>query len=214
MYLSSMSELQADREKAVHLRRLGCTTAEVAAELSRSPQWVRKCWRRYQSRGWAGLAESSRVPHQHGRRLSPEIQQMVRRARTELEAEAARGQGLKYIGGRAIRTRLKQWNLQPLPSVRTIERIVEAAQMTRLKETKPVVEYPRLNPSQAHQLCQIDHAPLFTRWTKRSFVSTPLMWCPAIRLDRSMSTAEQRCPDVSDPRLADDWPAPVHSGRQ
>ncbi len=164
-----MSELQAEREKAVHLRRLGCSTAEVAAELNRSPQWVRKCWRRYQRTGWAGLAESNRAPHQHGRRLSPETRQLVRRARSELEAEAARGQGLKYIGGRAIRTRLKQWGLQPLPSVRTIERIVEVAQMTRPKETQPVVEYPRLNPAQAHQVCQIDHMPHYLQGGQKVF---------------------------------------------
>jgi transposase len=125
MYLS-MSEIQTEREKAVHLRRLGHSTAEVATELKRSPQWVRQCWRRYQSSGWAGLAERSRAPHQHGRRLAAEIQQAVRKARSELEAEVVRGQGLKYIGGRAIRTRLKQWQIGPC-SVRTIELIVEAA---------------------------------------------------------------------------------------
>ena len=43
-----MSEVQAEREKAVHLRRLGHTTAVVAVELGRSPQWVRKWWRQYQ----------------------------------------------------------------------------------------------------------------------------------------------------------------------
>jgi transposase InsO family protein len=168
MYLT-MSETQAEREKAVHLRRLGHTTAEVAEELKRSPQWVRQCWRRYQNSGWTGLAERSRAPQQHGRRLDAQIKQAVRRARSELEAEAARGQGLKYIGGRAIRTRLKQGQIQPLPSVRTIERIVEAAQMSRSKESKPVIEYPRLKPSQAHQLCQIDHMPHYLQGGQKVF---------------------------------------------
>lgn len=154
-----MSKIQAEREKAVHLRRLGHTTAEVAAELRRSPQWVRKWWRQYQGSGWAGLAEGSRAPHQHGRHLSPKIRKAVQRARSELEAEAARGLGLKYIGGRAIRTRLKKWKLKPLPSVRSIERILEEAEMTHAKESKPSVEYPRLQPTQAHQVCQVDHMP-------------------------------------------------------
>ena len=132
-----MSEIQADREKAVHLRRLGHTTAEVAAELKRSPQWVRKWWRQYQCSGWAGLAEGSRAPHQHGRRLSPEIRQAVQRARSELEAEAARGIGLKYIGARAIRTRLKKWKIKPLPSVRSIERILEEAEIVDLRYRQP-----------------------------------------------------------------------------
>lgn len=168
MYLA-MSERQAEREKAVHLRRLGHTTAEVAAELKHSPQWVRQCWRRYQNSGWAGLAERSRAPHQHGRRLGTEIKQAVQKARSELEAEAAQGRGLKYIGGRAIRTRLKQKQIQPLPSVRTIERIVAAAQMTHSKESRPVIEYPRMKPSQAHQLCQIDHMPHYLQGGQKVF---------------------------------------------
>ena len=92
-----MSQIQAEREKAVHLRRMGHSSAAIAAELNRSPQWVRKWWRQYQRSGWAGLVERSRAPHQHGRRLSPETRQAVQRARSELEAEAVRGIGLKYI---------------------------------------------------------------------------------------------------------------------
>ena len=99
-----MSDLQAEREKAVHLCRLGHSPTEVAAELGRRSQWVGKWWREYQVSGWAGLREKSRAAHQHGRRLSPAIRKAVQRARSELEAEAARGIGLKYIGGRAIRT--------------------------------------------------------------------------------------------------------------
>ncbi len=154
-----MSDLQAEREKAVHLCRLGHSPTEVATELGRSPQWVGKWWREYQVSGWAGLREKSRAPHQHGRRLSPAIRQAVQQARSELEAEAAGGIGLKYIGGRAIRTRLKKWKLKPLPSLRSIERILEASEMTRPKESQPEIKYPRLQPSQAQQLCQVDHMP-------------------------------------------------------
>lgn len=145
-----MSEVQTEREKAVHLRRLGHTTAVVAVELGRSPQWVRKWWRQYQQAGWEGLAERSRAPHRHGRRLSCEVRQAVKRARSELEAEAAQGVGLKYIGSRAIRTRLKKWNIKPLPSVCSIERILAEAEMTRPKKSTSSVQYPRLQPIQAH----------------------------------------------------------------
>ena len=154
-----MSDLQAEREKAVHLCRLGHSPTEGAAEWGRRSQWVGKWWREYQVSGWAGLREKSRAPHQHGRRLSPAIRKAVQRARSALEAEAARGIGLKYIGGRAIRTRLKKWKTKPLPSVRSIERILEASEMTRPKESQPDIEYPRLQPSQAHQVCQVDHMP-------------------------------------------------------
>jgi transposase InsO family protein len=164
-----MSELQAEREKAVHLRRMGHTTAEVAAELNRSPQWVRKWWRAYQHSAWAGLVEKSRAPHHHGQRLSRKTRQLIQKARSELEAEAAQGSGLKYIGGRAVRTRLKRWRLKPLPSIRSIERVLQEAGMTRRKETKPTVEYPRLRPDQAHQVCQVDHMPHYLEGGQQLF---------------------------------------------
>lgn len=164
-----MSEIQTKREEAVHLRRLGHSTMEVATELNRSAQWVRQCWRRYQRSGWDGLIEGSRAPLRHGTRIRPDVRQAVQKARSELEAEAARGVGLKYIGGRAIRTRLKAWKIKPLPSLRSIERILETSQMSRPKKSKPKVEYPTLRPSQPHQLCQIDHMPHYLRGGQKLF---------------------------------------------
>lgn len=156
-----MNDLQAQREQAIHLLRAGLETKEVAAELGRSPQWVRKCRRRFQAEGWAGLAGQSRAPHQHGRRISEEVRQAVKKARSELEAEAEHGTGLKYIGGVAARTRLKAQQVTPLPSVRTIERILREAKMTHPRQPKPKIAYPRLRPNQPHKLCQVDHIPRY-----------------------------------------------------
>lgn len=164
-----MSQIQSEREKAVHLKRLGHSTAEVASELGRSQPWVRKWWRRYQSLGWAGLKEKSRAPHQHGTRLACEIRQAIQRARSELEAEAAQPQGLKYIGGRAVRTRLKSWKISPLPSLRSIERVLEETEMTRPKVSQPEVHYPRLQPCQPHQVCQVDHMPHYLQGGQKVF---------------------------------------------
>lgn len=164
-----MREIQAEREKAVHLKRMGHTTAEVASELKRSVQWVNKWWWRYQGTGWAGLVEKSRAPQRHGNRLDPEIRQAIQRARSELEAEAVRGTGLKYIGGRAVRTRLKVWEVIPLPSVRTIERVLEGTGMTRPKVSQPEVDYPRLRPCHPHQVCQVDHMPHYLHGGQKVF---------------------------------------------
>ncbi len=40
-----------------------------------------------------------------------------------LESEKELGIGLKYIGALAVRTRLKEWKIAPLPSKASIERI-------------------------------------------------------------------------------------------
>jgi transposase len=102
-----MSQLQAKRDQAIHLLRSGLNAEEVAVELGHSPQWVRKCWRRFKTEGWSGLMDRSRAPHCHGKQLPESVRRAVRKARSALEAEAKRGTGLKYIGARAIRTRLK-----------------------------------------------------------------------------------------------------------
>lgn len=149
---------QAQREQAIHLWRAGASINEVATALGHSPQWVRKCRRRFEAEGWAGLADRSRAPHQHGRQVSETVRQAVRQARSELEAAAKRSEGLKYIGSRAIRTRLKAAGQTP-PSCRTIERILQAADMTHPHETTPEVAYPHLQPTQPHELCQVDHMP-------------------------------------------------------
>lgn len=164
-----MNEIQAARESAIHLLRMGYTPREVATELSRSESWVRKCRQLYQVGGWAGLAEASRAPHQHGRRLPSEVRSAIIRVRSELEAQAAKGTGLKYVGGRAVRTRLKAKNISPLPSIPTIERVIREAGLTRPKAPTPTVTYPRLYPRQPHQLIQIDHMPHFLQGGQRVF---------------------------------------------
>lgn len=106
----------AKRKSAIHLLRAGKSTAAVAEELEMSKRWVRK-WRvRFQAHGWEGLQDASKRPHHLAHQLKEEQRQAIRQARSELEAEAASGQGLKYIGGQAVRTRLKEKGVDPLPS--------------------------------------------------------------------------------------------------
>jgi len=151
--------LQAERESIIHLRYAGLKTEEIALQLGRSEQWVRRWWRRFGEGGWQALAGKSPAPHRHGTELPEVVRQAVRQTRSELEAEAATGEGLKYIGSTAIRTRLKQKGLEPLPSISSIERILREAGMTRPKQKTDSIVYPRLQPKEAHVLYQVDHAP-------------------------------------------------------
>jgi len=163
------NDLIAERKLAVMQLKHGQTIAEVAKILNRSPGWVSKWKRRYEEGSWTGLKEKSRAPITHGNQLSATIKQAVCQTRMELEAEAELGIGLKYIGGRAIRTRLKQKKTTPLPSVPTIERIIRAAGLTqpKAKPMKPEISYPHLHPTQPHQLCQVDIVPHFLRGGQR-----------------------------------------------
>lgn len=50
------------RQAAIHLIRAGYSVHQVAQELQRHPNWVKKWYKRYQAEGWSGLNERSRAP--------------------------------------------------------------------------------------------------------------------------------------------------------
>ncbi len=155
--------LFTERKTAIFQRKQGKTAKEIAEILNRSVAWVYKWQKRYETNGWAGLEDQSRSPKKHGRRLSPSVQQAIRDARLELEVEAALGTGLKYIGGMAVKTKLKQKRVSPLPSIPSIERVLRDSGLTRKESLSPKLDitYPRLRPNQPHQLYQVDIVPHF-----------------------------------------------------
>jgi transposase InsO family protein len=156
-----MTTLSEGRLSAIHLRRAGYPSGEVAKQLGRSDRWVRKWWQRYRVAGWPGLSERSRAPRRVPRRLSEDVRHKVILARSELEAEAAMGTGLRYVGARAVRTRLKEQGCVRLPSVSSIERMLQAAGLTKPQShsVESEVIYPHLQPTAPHQLCQVDIVP-------------------------------------------------------
>jgi transposase len=155
------SNLYEERKTAIHLLRQGCSPKDVATELNRSVFWVYKWQRRFGQAGWAGLQGQSRAPHQHGRQFQPEVRQAIIQTRSELEAEATEGKGLKYIGAPAILARLDLKKVNPLPSLASIERVLQVAKMTKAKakSTPEKINYPRLHPTQPHQLIPVDIVP-------------------------------------------------------
>jgi transposase InsO family protein len=158
-----------DRRSAIHLLRAGQRVNSVAAELGKSARWVRKWRKRYQTEGWDGLKDRSRRPHNIARQTDIETKQEIRKARSELEAEASEGKGLKYIGGQAIRTRLKEKGIQSLPSIPTIERVIREAGMTRpyQRAKVPGVKYPHLKIEDSQNLIQVDIVPHYLKGGER-----------------------------------------------
>lgn len=154
---------RAQREGAIHLLRSGHSVKEVSKELSRPRSWVYKWKSRYEREGWVGLDDRSRAPHQVANKVPEETRQVVRQTRSELEANAARGEGLGYIGALAILERLQKKSLVSLPSTATIERVLQDAEMTHPSHSKAENKdhYPHLHPTEPHQLCQVDIVPHF-----------------------------------------------------
>ena len=153
----------AQRETAIHLLRSGRTPREVAEQLRRHASWVYKCRKRYAEEDWDGLRDRSRAPHRVANKLPEKVRRAIRQARSELEAEAERKVGLGYIGAPAVLARLRDKKLASLPSTATIERVLRDAEMTRPHRSKTKCEehYPHLDPTESHQLCQVDIVPHF-----------------------------------------------------
>ena len=157
--------LLEERKSAIHLLRAGQSVRSVAAEMGRTRRWVRKWRKRYQTEGWGALQDRSRRPHQIVRQTTEVHKQAIRKARSELEAEAAEGKGLKYVGGQAIRTRLKEKGIRPLPSTSTVERVIRAAGMTRpyQRPEQPEIRYPHLKVKRPQTLIQADIVPHYLK---------------------------------------------------
>lgn len=150
------------RQDAIHLLRSGLSVAEVAEKLQVSVAWVYKWRKRYLvSQDWASLHDQSRAPKHHANALPADVRQVVRRIRSELEAEASQPEHLRYIGARAIRVRFKQqYPKLRLPSIASIERIIAAAGLTHPQQPEThEIAYPHLQATAAQQLVQVDIVP-------------------------------------------------------
>jgi len=89
-------------------------------------------------------------------------QQAICRVRRTLEAEADLPQHLGYIGAPTIRNRLQTEGQSPLPSRASIERVLGQAHLTHPHAAAgDEVHYPHLQPSQPHELIQVDIVPHF-----------------------------------------------------
>lgn len=152
------------RKTLVHLIRSGQNVAEAAREVGRSRSWGNKWWGRFcAKRDWEALRDRPRTPKRQPRKLADQVRQAIRRARSELEAEAQEKDDLGYIGAPAIVARLREWQVQPLPSISSIERELRRAGMVKPRQKSASVEihYPHLQPSRPHQLNQADILPRY-----------------------------------------------------
>lgn len=150
------------RKMAIHMLRRGSSPVEVAQELKRSPAWVYK-WRErfFKHQDWKALEDQLPIPKHHPRKFSESVRQAIRATRSELEAEAKEPGKLSYIDAQAVRARLRKQQVDPLPSISSIERELRDAHMTRKYEPVDTVEvaYPHLHPTRPLQLIQVDIVP-------------------------------------------------------
>ena len=160
---------ERDREHAIESYLQGESITAISQKLGYGRPWVYKWIERYQASGEATAwqAEQNRRPHGNSRKLPSEVVEAVKLARLHLY-----NQGL-FCGAQAISWELEALQVSPLPSLRTISRIVSREGLTQRRtgryepKHKP---YPRLLGQQANDVHQSDYVgPCYLRGPLRFY---------------------------------------------
>jgi putative transposase len=139
------------RQRAVQRLLQGEAFTVVCLSEGVSRGWLHKWWMRHTRSTGTWFHDESRRPHTHPGRTPAEIEEIVKIVRLELYNRD------QFCGAQAIRWRLADLAVQPLPSLRTIGRILVRHDLTQRRtgryEPKGVA-YPRLaaaRPNDVHQ---------------------------------------------------------------
>jgi transposase InsO family protein len=148
------------RQRAITLRLSGRPVQYICQALGRSAFWFHKWWRRYLESGAEGLYDLTRANHCVVQRLSPELERTILSIRRRLQAHATPATRYSLIGADAIRAELQALNIRPLPSRRTIERVLQrnglTASRVRLAPLLPRQEYPGPQARASNELHEVD----------------------------------------------------------
>jgi len=163
----------SDRQQAIQLRLAGRPVEEICQLLNRCPAWFHTWWRRYRSQGPNGLFDLTRSNVQ-SRRISAELERMIVSIRRRLASRAHPGTRYSLIGASSILAELQNLHIRPLPSVRTVERVLE-----RNGETVPKVRlspylsrstYPKPEANHSNQLHQVDAVgPIYLKGNRQRY---------------------------------------------
>ena len=121
------SEVERRRE-AMRLVDDGVPVAEVARRVGRSRWWVYEWRNRHRADGDDGLVDRSRAPKTQPTKTPPDVIAKVLEIRRRLDRNP-----VANIGALTILAELEHERFTPVPSLRTIERILNAAGVTRSK---------------------------------------------------------------------------------
>jgi hypothetical protein len=147
---------ERDREEAIKSYLKGESITAIAQKLGYSRPWVYKWIERYQAIGETNhwQEDQARCPHSNPRQLPGAVVEAVKLARLHLY-----NQGL-FCGAQAISWYLEELQVSPLPSLRTISRIVSREGLThrRTGRYEPKGKrYPKLIGQCANEVHQSDY---------------------------------------------------------
>lgn len=155
------------RKRAIARFQQGEKPESIFATLGRTERWFYKWLKRYQEGDAEWYRERSRKPEQIPHRTSDDLEATVTRVRKEL-CDAK-----EFCGAQAIRWRLEDEQVAPLPSVRTINRILSRHGLIERRNGRyepKGKQYPALDaphPGSVHQ-CDLV-GPCYLRTPRRFY---------------------------------------------
>lgn len=148
------------RRAAIRLRLAGESVESICRTLKRSRAWFQKWWRRYLESGPEGLYDLSRGNRQVVNRTPPHIERAIVTIRRRLAARATPQTRYSLMGATQIRAELEALGHTPLPSLRTIQRVIARAGLScpplRLAPRIARNEYPGPQARDTNHLHQVD----------------------------------------------------------
>src|SRR5262245_4953525 len=155
-----MHDELAARQRAITLRLAGRPIKAICAAVGRSEVWFHKWLGRYLLAGPEGLYDLTRANHHVAQHISPELERAILSVRRRLQAHATPATRYRLIGATAIVAELKALGLRPLPSERTVERVLQRNGLTaarfRLAPLLPRQDYPGPQARASNQLHEVD----------------------------------------------------------
>ncbi len=152
--MGTVRRLGDDRILAVRRYRRGESVKQIAISLGRSPWWVYKWLARAAQGDPDWVTDRSRRPHTSPQALPPDVCEAVKLVRLELY-----NAGL-LCGAQNVRWRLEELAVTPLPSIRTIGRILAREGLTYRRTgryTPKGTPYPALPATQANHVHHVDY---------------------------------------------------------
>jgi transposase InsO family protein len=148
------------RQRAITLRLSGRPVQDICQALGRSEFWFHKWWRRYLESGADGLYDLTHATHHVAQRIAPELERAILSIRRRLQAHASPATRYRLIGAPAILAELKALDVRPLPTPRTIERVLQRNGLTaprvRLAPLLPRQGWPGPQARASNELHEID----------------------------------------------------------
>jgi transposase InsO family protein len=150
----------SDRQQAIRMRLAGDSVSLICQSLHRSPTWFHKWWQRYLATGGEGLYDLTRTRHAIVNRTPAHIERAILAIRRRLAARATPQTRYALLGAPTIAQELKNLGFTPVPTMRTIERVLQRAHLTsprlRLAHHLPRSEYPGPHATDSNQVHQVD----------------------------------------------------------